>query len=99
MQIDIDLSKIIYDTVGPARLEALTAFGGAGALPLNWGEIVPLSFLVPNVSTHAGGAGAFPGKIRVGNEGVRLVVLSVPTSRYNHSVQMIGNLLIITIIS
>ena len=96
--MDTTLSSLLYDALSEkgsgARAEALLAFGGEGALPINWGEIVPLSMLLPNSSRNgtardiSNGAGG-----RESEDAVKVIVFSIPASRYNHSVEMMDGLL------
>ena len=96
--MDTTLSSLLYDALSDggsgASAEALLAFGGEGALPINWGEIVPLSMLLPNSSRNgtardmSSGAGE-----RESEDAVKLIVFSIPASRYNHSVEMMDGFL------
>ena len=71
---------------GGSRLEGLLGFGGEDLLPMNWGEIVPLSFFSQTNSSHSLGGSR-------GGKPLRVVVLSFPTRRYNHSVDLMDSLL------
>jgi hypothetical protein len=82
-----------------ALIEGLLGFGGQGALPVNWGEIVPLSMLVQNVS-RSRSSRADSSSQQGGRHGQerehkipKALVLSMPARRYNHSVEMIDDLL------
>jgi aromatic ring-opening dioxygenase LigB subunit len=98
MQSDEDISSLLYSALGgsggggreanvkeSSRIEGLVAFGGDGALPLNWGEIVPLRMLLPNASGVAGDrmeGGGGEGQGGRGSAGTpKLVVLSFPSRR------------------
>ena len=96
--MDTTLSSLLYDALSDggsgASAEALLAFEREGALPINWGEIVPLSMILPNSSRNgtardiSDGAGG-----RESEDAVKVIVFSIPASRYNHSVAMMDGLL------
>jgi len=61
------------------KATGLQGFGGSQPLPVSWGEILPLSFVN---SSEASGRQMPP-----------VVILSVPYRRYNHSAEMVPEML------
>lgn len=58
-------------------VEGLQGFSDSEPLPISWGEILPMSYLSPTDPT-----------IRP-----RVVILGIPTKRFNHSAEMVDELL------
>ena len=85
---DTQLAQQIHDGLDAAHrnVTLLRGWNGVLPLPLHWGEVLALEYLVPHTTRDGGGAGGGTG----GGGGAReltpsLVALGLPLSRYNHS--------------
>uniref|UniRef100_A0A0G4FRF3 Extradiol ring-cleavage dioxygenase class III enzyme subunit B domain-containing protein n=1 Tax=Chromera velia CCMP2878 TaxID=1169474 RepID=A0A0G4FRF3_9ALVE len=75
-------------------LQGLLGFADSSPLPLDWGEIIPFSFLSGTAGSPQSDSEAKSDSGKLNTQSLpAVVVASIPTFRYNHSVEMIPELL------